>query len=61
MKLRLIALLGVGLLASQVIAQEASDLKTQKDKESYSIGVAMARNLKRQGFEVEPEDLVHRS
>jgi FKBP-type peptidyl-prolyl cis-trans isomerase FklB len=53
MKLRLLAVLGVGLLAAQMSAQDAPALKTQKDKTSYGIGVAMARNLKRQGVEID--------
>lgn len=58
MKFRWLALLGAGLLSVQAIAQDAAVLKTPKDKESYGVGVAIARNLKRQGFAVEQEEVV---
>jgi FKBP-type peptidyl-prolyl cis-trans isomerase len=58
MQLRWLAVLGVGLLAAQASAQDVAALKTQKDKVSYGIGVDMARNLKRQGMEVEQDGLV---
>ena len=44
---------GVGAMTAQLSAQEASGLKTQKEQLSYAIGVDMARNLKRQGIEVD--------
>lgn len=47
------AVLAVALLAAQAIAEEPLVLKTQKDRESYAIGVEMARNFKRQGIEVD--------
>ncbi len=58
MKLRWLALLGVGLLVVQANAQETTTLNTQKDKMSYGIGVAMARSLKLQGVEVDQEGLI---
>jgi len=58
MKLRWLTVLGVGLLAAQAIAQDATTFKTQKDKVSYGIGVAMARNLKRQGMDVDQEGVI---
>ncbi len=42
-------ILGV-FLTTQVVAQEAPALKTRRDRESYAIGVEVARNFKRQGF-----------
>jgi len=57
-KLGWLAGLAVGLLAAQASAQDAAALKTQKDKVSYGIGVAMARNIKRQGIEIEQDGLV---
>jgi len=53
MTLKWMAVLGVGLLAAQVSAQETPALKTQKDKVSYGIGVDVARNFKNQGIEVD--------
>jgi len=41
MKLRWVAVLGVGLLAAQAIAQDTADFKTQKDKVSYGIWVTV--------------------
>lgn len=46
-------LLGVGLLASQAVAQTA--LKTPKEMDSYSIGVGLAKNIQAQQIEVDPE------
>jgi len=53
MTLKWMAVLAVALLAAQAIAEEPLVLKTQKEKESYAIGVEMARNFKRQGIEVD--------
>ncbi|MCX5888136.1 MAG: FKBP-type peptidyl-prolyl cis-trans isomerase [Deltaproteobacteria bacterium] len=47
-----LAVLGVVLLAAQC-AQEPTDLKTEKDKVSYGIGVSVAKNFKQQGVEVD--------
>jgi len=44
-----------GLLVAQVGAQEAQFLKTEKDKVSYSFGVDVVRNLKRQRIEVDSD------
>jgi FKBP-type peptidyl-prolyl cis-trans isomerase FklB len=52
MKLQLIAALGILLLTSQVNAEETLILKDQKDKVSYSIGVNIGNNLKRQSIDV---------
>jgi FKBP-type peptidyl-prolyl cis-trans isomerase len=55
---KLVVVLGVMLLAAQVNAAEIKELKTQKDKVSYGIGVGMARNLKHQGVEVNTDVVV---
>jgi FKBP-type peptidyl-prolyl cis-trans isomerase FklB len=57
MKLQLIAALGILLLTSQVSAKEPVVLKNQKDKVSYSIGVNIGENLKRQSLDVNPDAL----
>jgi FKBP-type peptidyl-prolyl cis-trans isomerase FklB len=58
MKLRMIAVLGILFLVSQVNAQEKVVLKNQKEKVSYSIGLNLGRNLgsdlKRQSIDVDP-------
>lgn len=53
MKLKWTAVLGLGLLAVQVSAQEPAALKTQKDKVSYTLGVEVARSFQSQGVEVD--------
>jgi FKBP-type peptidyl-prolyl cis-trans isomerase FklB len=53
MKYVLIALLAVTFLAGQVQAQDASALKTQKDKVSYAIGLDIGRNMKKQEIDVD--------
>ena len=58
MKLKWLAVLGMGLWAAQVNAQEPAVFKTPKEKVSYGIGVDVARNFKRQGIEVDPDLLV---
>jgi FKBP-type peptidyl-prolyl cis-trans isomerase FklB len=58
MKLQLIAVLGILLLTSQVSAKEPLALKDQKDKVSYSIGVNIGNNLKRQSIDVNPDALI---
>jgi FKBP-type peptidyl-prolyl cis-trans isomerase len=54
MKSRWIAGLGLGLWAFAVMAQEPADLKTPKDKQSYAIGIQIARSVQRQGVDVDP-------
>jgi len=51
-------LTAVGLWAAPGGAQQALVLKTQKDKDSYAIGADLARNLKRQGLQVESAALL---
>ena len=58
MKLQLIAVLGFVLLVSQVGAEEKLVLKEQKDKISYSIGMNIGNNLKKQAIDVNPDALV---
>ena len=59
MKLRWLAVLGMVavFLASQLEAQETPALKDQKDKVSYSIGMEIGKNLKKQSVDVNPEIL----
>jgi FKBP-type peptidyl-prolyl cis-trans isomerase len=45
-------IMGALLLAAQVSAGDTPLLKTQKDRESYGVGVSTARNFKRQGIDV---------
>jgi FKBP-type peptidyl-prolyl cis-trans isomerase len=52
-----LAILGVVLLAAQC-AQEPTDLKTEKDKVSYGIGVSVGKNFKQQGMEVDADLMV---
>lgn len=54
MKLRLFAVLGIALLASQVNGEENLVLKNQKDKVSYIIGMEIGKNFKDQSIDVEP-------
>lgn len=60
MKLRWLAGTGIVIvfLAGLVWAQEASAPKDQKDKVSYSIGVEIGKNLKKQSVDVNSEFLV---
>ena len=44
-------------LAGQIGAQETPVLKDQKDKVSYSIGMEIGKNMKRQSVDVNPEFL----
>jgi FKBP-type peptidyl-prolyl cis-trans isomerase len=57
--LRCLAALGVLLLAATAGAGEEPILKTQKEKVSYELGVDVARDLQRQGIEIDA-DLVAR-
>jgi FKBP-type peptidyl-prolyl cis-trans isomerase FklB len=57
MKLRVIVVLGILFLVSQVIAQEKLVLKNQKEKVSYIIGTDIGVNLKRQSVDVDPNAL----
>jgi len=57
MKLRLIVVLGVLFLVSQVYGQEKLVLKNQKEKVSYIIGMDIGSNLKKQSIDVDPNIL----
>ncbi len=47
--------LGIGLfLAAQASAQDRATLKNEQDKQDYSVGVDLARKLKRQGYSASP-------
>jgi UDP-GlcNAc:undecaprenyl-phosphate/decaprenyl-phosphate GlcNAc-1-phosphate transferase len=52
-----LAVLGVVLLTAQC-AQEPTELKTEKDKVNYGIGVSMAKNFKHQGVEVDANMMI---
>jgi FKBP-type peptidyl-prolyl cis-trans isomerase FklB len=53
-----IMVLAIGLVTAQASAAETLQLKTQKDKISYGIGVDVARNFKRLGVDVDMDALV---
>jgi len=57
MKLRVLIGLGILFWVSQVFAQESLVLKNQKDKVSYSIGIAMGKNFKMQFIDIDPDIL----
>ena len=58
MKLRWMVVLGIVLFASYVYGGENIELKDQKDKVSYGIGINIGKNLKRQSVEVNPDILL---
>ena len=53
-----ITALAAALLTAQASEIEPAALKTQNDKDSYAIGADLARNLKRQGVQIEVEVLL---
>jgi FKBP-type peptidyl-prolyl cis-trans isomerase len=53
-----LAVLTVGLLAAPGGGAEPGALKTPQDTNSYAIGADLARNLRRQGIQVESEALL---
>jgi FKBP-type peptidyl-prolyl cis-trans isomerase FklB len=57
MKFKLIVVLGILFLVSQVSAQEKLVLKDQKDKISYIVGMDIGNNLKKQSISVNPKIL----
>jgi len=61
MRLRVIIVIGILFLVSQVSAQEKPVLKNQKEKISYSLGLnigkSLANDLKRQSIEIDPSVL----
>lgn len=52
MKYVLATILSVGLIFNICFASEKTELKEQKDKESYSLGYQFGQNLKAQGVEI---------
>ena len=58
MKVRWMAVLGVGFMAVQAIAGEPEGLTTRKEKMSYAVGVDMGRNLRQLETEVDVELLM---
>jgi FKBP-type peptidyl-prolyl cis-trans isomerase len=58
MKVKWMALLGLALLALQANAQEPAALKTQKEKQSYGVGVQFGIILKTQGIDVDSDLLI---
>ncbi len=55
MLFRFMVILSLGLLSVSAYAVEKSDLKTQKDKVSYSIGLDIGKNFKDQSIEIDPK------
>ncbi len=55
MRLALSVILGVVLLAGQATAEEKALLQTQKEKQSYSMGVDIGKRLKAQSIEVDTD------
>jgi FKBP-type peptidyl-prolyl cis-trans isomerase FklB len=53
MKFQMLAALGILAVAAQAHAEDKKDFKDQKEKISYSIGVNVGNNLKRQDVEVD--------
>jgi FKBP-type peptidyl-prolyl cis-trans isomerase FklB len=58
MRLKLIVVLGILFLASQVNAEEKLVLKNQKEKVSYIIGMNIGSNFKRQLIDIDPNIVV---
>ncbi|MBA4416299.1 MAG: hypothetical protein C0392_00085 [Syntrophus sp. (in: bacteria)] len=58
MKLKLVFALSLLLLVNQVYAQDSQALKSQKEKNSYAIGVDVGNTLKRQALDVDPSVLL---
>jgi len=58
MKLKLMVVLGIGLLAAQVHAVEQPAPKTLKEKMSYGIGVSIVRNFRQPGIDLDPDMLI---
>lgn len=48
---------GIGLLANLALAEEQAVLKSQKDKISYSIGLDIGKDMKRQSIDIDPDIL----
>ena len=57
MKSRLVIILCIAMAASPAMAGEKKELKTQKDKVSYAIGLDIGNSLKKNELEVDPDVL----
>ncbi len=57
MKSRLVIILCIAMAASPAMAGEKKELKTQKDKVSYAIGMDIGNSLKKNELEVDPDVL----
>ena len=57
MKQLCIVLLCLVVMTIQLSAQKKTTLKTEKDKVSYIIGTDIAKNLKKQGIDIDPDML----
>jgi FKBP-type peptidyl-prolyl cis-trans isomerase FklB len=55
MLFRLVAVLGIMLLAGSARGADSTVLKTQKDKVSYSIGLNIGSDFKQRAIEVDPD------
>ncbi len=58
MKLRWLVVLSVGALFQTVDGAEKTELKDQKDKVSYSIGINLGTSFKKQSVDISPEILL---
>ncbi len=56
--LKWLVFLVVGLLVAQASADQAPVLKTQKDMQSYAMGVELVRNYKRQGIDFDLDIII---
>jgi FKBP-type peptidyl-prolyl cis-trans isomerase len=56
--LKWIALLAVGLGATLASAEQDQVLKTQKDRQSYAMGVGVVRNFKLQGIDFDVDSFI---
>jgi len=56
--LKWIVLLAVGLVATLASAEQDPVLKTQKDRQSYALGVEVAKNWKQQGVDFDPKIVI---
>ncbi len=54
MKLKWVGVVGIGLLAVQLSAQESAILKTPQDKISYALGMDLGNSLRKQSIAVDP-------
>jgi FKBP-type peptidyl-prolyl cis-trans isomerase len=55
---KVMALLGLGMLAAQANAGGATQLKTENDMVSYGVGMYMAKSFKRDEIEIDPQLLL---